>query len=245
MPGDRLTASGLKHDFLQNRYMPATSRAEMPAILSASARAGVMKKQVLIVPARVESLPGGGFECENIMRKLLVLLSLFCPWSAHAADSNKTIRRLRVEDYPELPSGVAAVLRSRRCTMPQPNKDGPARNVIEGEFFHKGQKGWAVLCSSAGKSSILVFRNNYDRSPDEIAESPDQQFLINTWQGGTVYSREISAVGQEFILRHHRAYSGPKPPPVDHNGIDDAFLEKASVTWYWHRGKWMQLPGAD
>ena len=180
------------------------------------------------------------------MRKLLVLLPLFCPLSAHAADSNRTVRRLRVEDYPELPSGVGAVLQSRHCTIPQPNKDGPARNVIKGEFFRKEQKGWAVLCSSGGKSSILVFRNNNDSSPDEIAESPDHQFLINnTWQGGTVYSREISAVDQEFILRHYRAYSGPKPPPIDHNGIDDAFLEKASITWYWHNGNWAQLQGAD
>ena len=90
-----------------------------------------------------------------------------------------------------MPSGVAAVLQSRHCTIPQPNKDGPARNVIQGEFFGRRQKGWAVLCSSGGKSSILVFRNNNDSSPDEIAESPDNQFLIDTWQGGTAYSREI------------------------------------------------------
>jgi hypothetical protein len=180
-----------------------------------------------------------------MMRKLLMLLSLFCPLCAHAADSTKTVRRLRVEDYPELPSAVAMVLRSRHCTIPQPNKDGPARNVIQGKFFGRRQKGWAILCSSSGKSSILVFRNSNDSSPDKIAESPDSQFLIDTWQGGTVYSREISAVDQEFILRHHRAYGGPKPQPVDHNGIDDAFLEKASITWYWQNGKWAQLQGAD
>jgi hypothetical protein len=32
---------------------------------------------------------------------------------------------------------------------------------------------------------------------------------------------------------------------IDHNGIDDAFLEKASITWYWYKGRWMQLQGAD
>jgi hypothetical protein len=178
------------------------------------------------------------------MRKLLVLF-LLCPLRTHGADSNKTVRLLRVENYPELPSVVVAVLQSRRCTIPQPHQDGPARNVVKGEFFRKGQKGWAVLCSSGGKSSILVFRNNSDSGPDKIAESPDNQFLIDTGQGGTVYSREISAVDQEFMLRHYGAYDGPKPPPIDHNGIDDAFLEKASITWYWHNGEWMQLQGAD
>jgi hypothetical protein len=147
-----------------------------------------------------------------MMRKLLVLLCLLSVMIARAADSSKTIRRLRVENYPELPSAVAAVLQSRHCTIPQPNQKGPARNVIRGEFFGKGQKGWAVLCSGGGKSSILVFRNNYDGHPDEIAESPDDRFLIETWQGETVYSREISAADQKFILRHYRAYGGPKPP---------------------------------
>jgi hypothetical protein len=52
-------------------------------------------------------------------------------------------------------------------------------------------------------------------------------------------------VGRDFIMRHYRAYGAPEPPPIDHHGIDDAFLEKASVTWYFHQGKWLQLTGAD
>jgi hypothetical protein len=103
----------------------------------------------------------------------------------------------------------------------------------------------AVLCSSGGKSSILVFRNEYDSSPDKIAESPDNRFLVDTWEGRTVYSREISVVDRKFVLRHYRAYGGPKPPPIDHNGVDDALFEKASITWHWYNGKWMQLQGAD
>jgi hypothetical protein len=179
------------------------------------------------------------------MQELLVILCLFCALSTHAADSNNTVRRLRVENYPELPPNVAEALQSRRCTIPQPNQDGPARNVIQGEFFRKGQKGWAVLCSSRGQSSILVFRNSYDSTPNEIAESTDTRFILDTWQGGKMYSREISVVDQKFILRHYRAYGGLKPPQIDHNGIDDAFLEKASITWYWYSGKWVQLQGAD
>jgi hypothetical protein len=85
---------------------------------------------------------------------------------------------------------------------------------------------------------------HHDSSPEEIAESPDHRFLIDTGQG-TVYSRQISAVDQKFILRHYRAYGGPKPPLIDHNGIDDSSLEKASITWYWYKDQWMQLQGAD
>jgi hypothetical protein len=208
------------------------------------AKIEVTKKRVLMAPVRFVA-KHYFVESKSIMRNLLMLLPLLGPLSPHPADTNKTVRRLRAEDYPELPSGVVAVVHSRHCTIPQPIKDGTARNVIRGEFFRKGQKGWAVVCSSGGKSSILVFRNNNDPRPDEIAEFPDNQFLIDTWQGGTVYSREISPVNKRFILRHYRAYDGPRPAPIDHNGIDDAILEKASITWYWHDGKWMQLQGAD
>jgi hypothetical protein len=162
-----------------------------------------------------------------------------------AESLQKTVRRLRVQDFPELPSGVAAVLRSRGCTIPQPNKDGPNRNVIQGQFFTKGQNGWAVLCSSAGKPSILVFRSDNDSRPEEIAESQEEAYLVDTGQGWTAYQREISAADRKFIITHYRAYGGPEPPPIEHHGVDDAFLEKASVTWYWHNGKWIRLQGAD
>jgi hypothetical protein len=48
-----------------------------------------------------------------------------------------------------------------------------------------------------------------------------------------------------IILYDLRARCGPKPPPIDHLGIDDAFLEKASVVHYYYQGKWLQLTGAD
>ena len=177
------------------------------------------------------------------MRSLLMLLSLIC--ALNATHANKTVRRLQIEDYPQLPPNVAAVLRSRSCTIPQPSQSGPPRNVILGDFFREGQTAWAVLCSSANQSVILVFRNRNDRIPSEIAKSEDSRFIIDTWQGGKVYSREISTADPKFILRHYYAYGGLKPPQIDHSGIDDAFLEKASIIWYWHRGRWFQLQGAD
>ncbi len=155
------------------------------------------------------------------------------------------VRRLQVEDFPELPPGVTSVLRSRGCTIPQPRNEGPKLNVIQGQFFRKGQPGWAVLCSRASKSSILVFRHDNDSSPDEIAQSEDDSYLVDTGQGWTSYARQISAADWKFIERHYRAYGGPEPPLIDHYGVDDAFLEKASITWYWHKGKWMRLQGAD
>ena len=38
---------------------------------------------------------------------------------------------------------------------------------------------------------------------------------------------------------------GPEPPPIDHQGINYAFIEKASVVLYWYEGQWLCLQGAD
>jgi hypothetical protein len=150
-----------------------------------------------------------------------------------------------VEAFPELPPAVAGVLRARNCGAPQPSAGGNPRNVIRGEFFARGEAGWAVLCSVNNSTALLAFRNDRDTNPDTVNTSEDSEYLQGLDGNQIGYSRELTAVGRDFIMRHYRAYGGPEPPPIDHQGIDDAFLEKASITWYFHNGKWLRLQGAD
>ncbi len=157
----------------------------------------------------------------------------------------KTILSVPSDAFPELPDTIISTLRSLRCTIPQPSASAPPRNVIRGDFFVQGQAGWAVLCSSGGFSSILVFRDNLDTHPEELARSEDKGYLLDVGNDKIAYSREITAVDRKFIMTHYRAYGGPEPPPIDHQGIDDAFLEKASVILYWYEGKWLRLQGTD
>jgi hypothetical protein len=162
-----------------------------------------------------------------------------------AAPTTGTIRRLSVDAFPTLPPAVAGVLRARNCTVPQPFSHGPARNVIRGEFFAKGQIGWAVLCSVNDSTTLLAFRSDRDTNPHTLVTSEDRASLQGLGNDTVGYSREITAVSRDFIMGHYRAYGGPEPPPIDHQGVDDAFLGKASTTWYFHQGKWLQLQGAD
>jgi len=64
-----------------------------------------------------------------------------------------------------------------------------------------------------------------------------------TYEGGCW--PDITPVGKDFIMRHYRAYGGPKPPPIDHQGIDCDICQKASTTLYFYRGRWLTLTGAD
>lgn len=118
-------------------------------------------------------------------------------------------------------------------------------NVIQGEFAKAGQTDWAVLCSMQGSSRILVFWNSEEQNPASLAAIEDRTYLQGITDTEIGYSRGIQAVGKKFILRHYRAYGGLKPPAIDHEGIDDAFIEKGSVTWYFDQGKWLKLTGAD
>jgi len=90
-----------------------------------------------------------------------------------------------------------------------------------------------------------VFWKGSERNPAEIGGMEDRIFLQGITADEIGYSRGISAVGNDFIVQHYDAYGGPKPPPIDHQGIDDAFVEKASVVWCFHNGQWLKLTGAD
>ena len=181
----------------------------------------------------------------GIARARQVELQAQRDWQERAEEAIGMIRRLPVEAFPELPPAVAGVLRTRNCRAPQPSAGGAPRNVIRGEFFAKGEAGWAVLCSVNNSTALLAFHNDRDTNPQTIITSDDQNYLQGLDGDNIGYSREITAAGRDFIMRHYRAYGGPEPRPIDHQGIDDAFLGKASITWYFHNAKWLRLQGAD
>jgi hypothetical protein len=160
-------------------------------------------------------------------------------------DAERRIVRLSPTAFPALPGNVVRELQRRGCTIPQEAYTKKPSNVIRGEFARPGQTDWAVLCSVKGVSSILVFWNGSDKNPAILAPMEDRGFLQGITADQIGFSRGIAPVSKEFIMRHYQAYGGTKPPPIDHQGIDDAFIEKASVTWYFYGGKWLKLSGAD
>ena len=160
-------------------------------------------------------------------------------------EAERRIVRLPPAGIPQISPNVVRELQHRGCTVPQETFSNKPNNVIRGEFAKPGQTDWAVLCSVKGVSTILVFWNGSETSPAAIAPLEDRNFIQGITPGKTGFSRGIAAVGKDFIMRHYDAYGGPKPPPINHQGIDDAFIEKASVTWYFQGEKWWKLTGSD
>lgn len=175
----------------------------------------------------------------------LALLQGALPSSEAWERAAREIRRLPPAAFQELPAALVKQLEARGCTIPQTFVAAQAHNVIRGEFARPGQKDWAVLCSKGGKSTILVFWEKPTGCAVELALREDKGLLQTIGGGRIAYSRKIDPVDKDYILKHYQAYGGPEPPPLDHQGIDDAFVEKASVVHYCYQGKWLQLQGAD
>ena len=165
------------------------------------------------------------------------------PKQWEAADSQ--ILRLPPAAFTQLPTPLRVELERRGCTIPQVPMIEAPHNVIQGEFAKPGQTYWAVLCSTGRVSSILVFWNGSPTNPAELAKTKDADRLQGWGGEKIVYSWAIMPIGGKPIMEYYTAFGGDKPPPIDHQGIEDAFYGKASVVQYFYRGKWLHLTGAD
>jgi len=147
--------------------------------------------------------------------------------------TSQTVVRLPPTAFPTLPGNITKELQTRGCTIPQPSTGKP-ENVIRGEFAKPGQRDWAVLCSMNGFLSIFVFWNGSETDTAEVYR----------WEPSDLYY-SIEPVGEKYIMDHYRAYGGPQPPPIDHQGVDLGIDGKASEVFYYYQGQWLKLQGAD
>lgn len=183
------------------------------------------------------------------MKALLCALAAagaLCSAQDRWQSAESAILRLAPAAFPQLPAAVTHDLRARGCTIPQTHSDVTPHNVISGEFARRGQTDWAVLCSRRGASAILVFWGGSTRAVAELAKGEDRSYLQVVGGGGQIgFSRSIMAVGGGYIRERYWRYGGARPPRIRHQGIDDGFEGKASGVWYYHRGRWLGLRGAD
>ena len=181
------------------------------------------------------------------MNSLMLSAAFFALfWQGQSQFFKAPIRRLPPRAFRQLPAAIVESLEGRKCLVPQTPYIKKPHNVIRGSFTGARRSEWAVLCSRRGTSSILVFRADSAKLVAEIAAARDENYLQDIDGKGTLaFSRVISAVGKDYILEHYEAYGGPKPPPITHQGIDDGRIECCSEVWYFYRGKWLKLQGAD
>ena len=172
----------------------------------------------------------------------LGLLASGSPQDFEKADL--TTKRLAPAIFASLPLGIRRNLETRGCTIPQAFTANRPGNVIRGRFTSAAATDWAALCSVNRVSSILVFRGGSVSSVAELATFPDSTFLQVVGPNAAIgYSRTIVAATAGYIRERNR--NNPQLPRLDHDGINDLFVEKGSSVWYWDGGRWLELDGAD
>lgn len=176
---------------------------------------------------------------------ILGLVVMFALAAAPSMEQSSGVIYRMPESFSELPRQFKLLLSKDRCRIPQGTILGKivATNVISGELAKKGQTDWAVLCSRDGNHYIRVFWGGTVSCPSRIDKG--KIMSGNEITRESEFDRAIDTVDKEFIDRHYKAYGGPKPPTITHLGIDYRYLQKSSVVHYCHRGRWLELTGAD
>src|SRR5258706_12728978 len=137
-------------------------------------------------------------------------------------------------------------MQARNLRVPQPFGKGRC-NVIRGCFERRGRTDWAVLCSNSGASQILVFWGGAVAAIDSLAARPDEVYMQGIDLGRVGYSRWITPIGPTAIRKLGRELGDGTQPKatLDHDGIEDVYIEKASEIHFHHDRVWLLLPGMD
>lgn len=159
--------------------------------------------------------------------------------------ADAAIVRLEPALFSELPSAIRTDLEKRGCTVPQPAVDGK-RNVVRGRFLTGRRIDWAVLCSRDRHSAILVFDGTSADWIAELGSEPDMNYLQVVDRAGAIgYSRVVAVAAPNAVRQRVRSDGPIAPDRIDHDGIEDAFVGKSSLIWYWSGQRWLRLAAAD
>ena len=160
------------------------------------------------------------------------------------AHADTAIVRLPPSAFATLPAEIRTDLDRRGCRIPQTTEDSKPHNVISGDFRGQGANGWAVLCSINRISRVLVYEARATTAVDSVDVRPDKSYLQQGSGGRIVFSRMITTVTP---VRVQRALARQKPNTLkaSHDGIEIAFVDKASFIVYWTGKGWMEVSASD
>jgi hypothetical protein len=149
-------------------------------------------------------------------------------------------------EFKILSNDIIKILSEKNCVIPQSfnNNDTLLNNIIVGQFAKVGQLDLAVLCSSANKSNIIIFWGGTSSCPPLREEAEDQMYIYKNGQKYEYY-RAILTASRNYIGSRNGKNPLVNDNLINHDGIEDAWLERGSVIHYCHNGKWLRLSGGD
>ncbi len=153
------------------------------------------------------------------------------------------IRLLPLTSFPDLPDAVSSQLIRRQCMIPQSFEAQAPENVIHGAFRAAGSSDWAALCSVNGTTTLYVFLSGQFDAPVAMRSQPDTAWLGAEPGSSMLGSAWGISLRSAADLQATRQLHGEAQ--FDHDGIEDARLEKSATVHYDQQGKWLVLREAS
>ncbi len=125
--------------------------------------------------------------------------------------------------------------------MPQPYAERARANVIRGAFTAANVSEWAIVCSVRDTSQILIYRLSTGGDAgvvDSLQHSADLSWVQGVGNGRWGFSRMLKTLPLTLIRRWRRDVDGHAiPQPIDHDAIEQLFLDKAGEAYYLAGGR--------
>jgi len=154
------------------------------------------------------------------------------------------IRLLPLTSFPALPAAVVGQLDERKCMVPQTYEARAPENVVHASLERRGSDDWAVLCSVNGATTLYVFFQSQPDAPIALRHQRDTEWLGSEMLGAYGSAWGIARRGSSQ-MRAVKGAGVSTPRSFDHDGIDDAFVDKSSTTHYFEDGKWIILDNSN
>ncbi|MDQ1474113.1 MAG: hypothetical protein QOJ99_5593 [Bryobacterales bacterium] len=153
-----------------------------------------------------------------------------------AAGQIATSPALPIFLFPELPSGVAADLRSRGCGIAREYTMRNHKNVLRGDFTGDHYEDWAVLCIAGQQAYVLVYARG--RAPAAVLSTAPLTIPQSAEAGNS-----IRIVDRTYVADHNRS-ADLQSLRKDAHCVEDAIGMGSSI-YCSVDSQWIRYAGAD
>jgi hypothetical protein len=159
--------------------------------------------------------------------------------------SQYLIRHLPVSSFPALPAAVQDLLNQRGCLIPQTYAAHHPENVVNASLERPGSSDWAVLCSSGGSVTLLVFFTSAPDKPLELATFAETARLqVHDLTGVLGFNWGVDPASPERI-REAQTGMEHRPSRLDHDALADSIVDRRTVYHFYSRGSWTLVDMPD
>ena len=157
------------------------------------------------------------------------------------------IRHLPVSSFPVLPAAIQELLNRRGCLIPQTYEAYHPENVVHASLERAGSSDWAVLCSTEGTVSLLVFFGSRSASAQPlvlVTALETERLQAHDASGALGFNWGIDPASPQQV---HEAQAGleQRPARLDHDALADSIVERRTVYHFYAKDVWTLVEMPD